>query len=358
MRLRVDVVVPARDEGALVGACVRSVFVGSEGVDVLVIVIANGCSDDTAERAREAGAFVVEVAGEGKAAALNEGLARCRDNTAVVFLDADTVLLPGTLAQMASAMDAPEPRLVGPRPLVVRPSGWLARSFAAVWTRLPAVTGDVIGAGCYAINAAGRTLVDRFPDVVADDAWARTRFQKRIVAGEFFLVFPEGRELAHVVRRWRDGNASLPSAPSAGTGQNLGFALRNPTLWPRLPGFLAVLALGRKHHGWARSNGVRTATRMAPAYTFLTDGPTTPGARERLYALASRLPTASLYGGGPTPDIRPGKPHHAALVETRLWERMGKPKTFDDLWSRARAAGATPLVLPLRPPDAVSASIA
>ncbi|SES39182.1 glycosyltransferase family 2 protein [Actinokineospora terrae] len=344
--MRVDVVVPARDEGALVGAGVRSVFAGSAGLDVRVIVVANGCTDDTAERAREAGATVVEVAGEGKAAALNVGLARCRDG-AVVFLDADTVLLPGTLARMAAAMDAPEPRLVGPRPLVVRPTGWLARSFSAVWTRLPAVTGDVVGAGCYAINAAGRALVPRFPDVVADDAWVRMQFRERIVAGEFLLVFPEGRELVDVVRRWRDGNAALPEAPSAGAGQNLGFVLRNPALWLRLPGFMAVLALGRRQRGWARSEGVRVAGRMAPGYTFLTEGTPVEGAYERLYALASRFPGAGVYGGGVSGDVRFGKPRGAALVETRLWERIGRPSGLGELWVRARAAGATPMVLPL-----------
>nr|WP_285611912.1 glycosyltransferase [Actinokineospora globicatena] len=339
--------VPARNEGALVGASVRSVFVGSAGLDVRVIVVANGCTDDTAERAREAGAIVFEVAGEGKAAALNAGLARCRDG-AVVFLDADTVLMPGALARMAEAMDVPRPRLVGPRPLVVRPSGWLARSFAAVWTRLPAVAGDVVGAGCYAINAAGRALVDRFPDVVADDAWVRTRFRERIVAGEFLLVFAEGRELVDVVRRWRDGNAALAEAPSAGAGANLRFALRNPGLWLRLPGFLAVLVLGRKQRGWARSEGVRVGGRMAPEYTFLAEGEPAEGAYEQLHALASRFPGAGVYGGWAGDDVRLGRPRGVALVETRLWDRVGKPAGVDELYSRVRAVGVTPMVMPVR----------
>ncbi|MBM7773366.1 hypothetical protein JOD54_003570 [Actinokineospora baliensis] len=344
--MRVDVVVPARDEGALVGACVRSVLAGSAGLDVRVVVVANGCSDDTGERAREAGAVVVETAGEGKAAALNVGLAHCRSG-AVVFLDADTVLTPGALGAMARALDVPRPRLVGPRPLLVEPSGWLARSFAAVWLRLPGVAGDVVGAGCYAVNAAGRALVPEFPDVVADDAWVRTRFEERVVAGTFLFVLPSGRELINVVRRWRDGNAALPESPSAGTGINLAFVARRPRLWPYLPGFLAVLALGRRQRGWARSEAVRHTGRMASSYTFLTETTPTADAYEQLHTLASRFPQAGLYGAGPGDLVRRGRPVGVALVETRLWDRVGRPTDLGTLYARARAVGATPMTTPL-----------
>ncbi|MCP2269101.1 glycosyltransferase [Actinokineospora diospyrosa] len=342
----IDVVVPARDEGALVGACVRSALVGSADLDVRVVVVANGCSDDTAERAREAGAVVVETAGEGKAAALNVGLGHCREG-AVVFLDADTVLTPGTLGAMAAALDVPRPRLVGPRPLLVEPDGWLARGFAAVWTRLPGVADDVVGAGCYAVNAAGRDLVPAFPDVVADDAWARTRFAERVVAGTFLFVLPRGRELVDVVRRWRDGNAALPESPSASTARNLTFIARRPRLWPRLPAFLAVLVLGRRRRGWARADGVRQPGRMASSYTFLTSATPADDAYDQLYAVASRFPRAGVYGAGPGELVRYGKPVGVALVETALWERIGRPTDLGVLHTRSRAVGATPMTTPL-----------
>lgn len=70
----VVVVIPARDEQATVGCAVRAVLASAEavpaGTSVEVIVVADGCRDDTAAHARAAGAVVVEIA------AANVGTAR------------------------------------------------------------------------------------------------------------------------------------------------------------------------------------------------------------------------------------------------------------------------------------------
>ncbi|GLZ41370.1 glycosyltransferase [Actinokineospora sp. NBRC 105648] len=347
----IDVVVPARDEGALIGACLRSV----SAPGVRVVVVADGCSDDTAERAAEAGAEVVETAARGKAAALNTGLSRCRDGAAVVFLDADTVLTPGTTEALARVLDTPRPLLAAPRPLLVRPTGRLGRDFAAVWTRLPGVEGDVIGAGCYAVSAAGRERWSEFPPIVADDAFVRTLFapDERVVVreGAFLLVLPEGRELVDVVRRWRSGNAALETSPSVDRTGNLRVVARRPGLWPHLPGFAAVLAAGklRSTTGWARASRLREVGRPAAEYTLVVDPSVTPAAdaRAQLETLAWRFPAACVYGAGEGTVVRRGKPAGLALAETRLWERAGKPDRVATLCERAAALGARPLITPL-----------
>jgi glycosyltransferase involved in cell wall biosynthesis len=70
----VVVVVPARDEQATVAAAVRALHASAAGlpaeVRVEVVVVADGCHDDTAALARQAGAAVVEIA------AANVGTAR------------------------------------------------------------------------------------------------------------------------------------------------------------------------------------------------------------------------------------------------------------------------------------------
>lgn len=266
----IDVVVPAHNEQALIGACLRSVLADSAALDLRVIVVANGCSDDTATIARATPAggqqvVVVQTPRSGKTAGLNAAEPH-RRGCSVVYLDADTVLTPGTMPALITALDTAAARLVAPRAILVRPNSVLARSFAAVWTRLPAVAGQVIGGGCYAVNPAGRARWSTFPAVVADDAFVRTRFSadecQVVDDGTFILVLPEDRELVGVVRRWRDGNAELASSPSGGLSRNLRAVLSQPQLWPHLPGFACVIAAGRLRRPtcWARAERMRTVT--------------------------------------------------------------------------------------------------
>lgn len=87
--MRVAAVIPAYNEeptiADVVAAVRRSDLVES------VIVVADGCTDATAERARQAGARVIEhPENRGKAAAMRTGLSACESDV-VLFLDADLV---------------------------------------------------------------------------------------------------------------------------------------------------------------------------------------------------------------------------------------------------------------------------
>jgi glycosyltransferase involved in cell wall biosynthesis len=261
----VDVVIPAHNEQALIGACLAAVGGDSHGLDVRVIVVANGCDDATAQIARDAGAIVAELPTPSKPAALNAANVHLR-GVPVVYLDADTVITPGTLQALLAAMDAVGGAvLAGPRPILVRPRSRVTRGFAAVWSRLPSVAGDVIGGGCYAVSAEGRRRWADFPDVIADDGWVRSLFSRaeRVVAegAGFLLVLPSGAELGRVLARWRRGNAELgPSAsPAAGHGSNARAVLAQPGLWPHVPAFLWVQATSRlyRRRRWARADSLR-----------------------------------------------------------------------------------------------------
>jgi len=93
--------VSAHNEELLIGECVRSLV----GVDypadrLIVVVIANNCSDRTAEMARAAGARVLERTDpvrEGKPHALAWALERLRDEPydTCVIVDADSIAEPG-----------------------------------------------------------------------------------------------------------------------------------------------------------------------------------------------------------------------------------------------------------------------
>jgi glycosyltransferase involved in cell wall biosynthesis len=259
-------VIPAHNEEALLGACLAALVGDSPGLDLRMIVVANGCTDSTADIARATSAVVVELAVAAKPAALNAANEYLRGGP-VVYLDADTVIMPGTLRALLAVLDPAEgPVLVGPQPILVRPADWVSRGFAAVWSRLPAVQGEVIGAGCYAVNAKGRQRWGAFPDIVADDAYVRSLFSKEerkvVDGGGFLLVLPAGPELSRVLARWRQGNTELGAAasPAAGGRQNARAVLTAPELWRHMPAFLWVQGTSRlrRRQRWARADSIRT----------------------------------------------------------------------------------------------------
>ncbi|MDI6098836.1 glycosyltransferase [Actinoplanes sp. NEAU-A12] len=396
---RVDVVVPAHNEQALLGACLSAVVGDSRGLDVRVIVVANGCDDSTADIARAVGeraassagveVVVVELPAAGKPAALNAANGHLR-SVPVVYLDADTVMTPGTLSALLAAMDAAVgPVMAGPRPILVRPGDRLSRGFAAVWSRLPSVRGDVIGGGCYAVNTQGRQRWGAFPDLIADDAYVRSLFTRdeRVVVdgGGMLLVLPEGPELSRVLARWRDGNAELgeSASPAAGGGRNARAVLAAPALWRHVPAFLWVQGTSRlrRRERWARADGVR-APAPASRPDDLPDDLVVVGSESNavgeLRALAVRFPAAGLYGG-PTvrrPALRRAiafclglttLERHApvVLVQRALLQRLGGADArfgdhgaVTDLCLRAARQGITPVSIPIRPawpqPDVVS----
>lgn len=111
-RLYFDVVVPAHDEEAGIARTVESLH-GLAWPRALfrVLVVADNCSDETAARARAAGATVLERAdrerrgkGYALAHAFEHSLAEGRAQ-ALVVIDADTVVSPNLLAAFAARLE-------------------------------------------------------------------------------------------------------------------------------------------------------------------------------------------------------------------------------------------------------------
>jgi polyprenyl-phospho-N-acetylgalactosaminyl synthase len=83
----VSVVIPAFDEAATIGRCVRAALHLPDVVEV--IVVDDGSSDDTGEAAAAAGALVLRLdQRSGKAAAMDAGVHAAR-HSIILFLDAD-----------------------------------------------------------------------------------------------------------------------------------------------------------------------------------------------------------------------------------------------------------------------------
>ena len=142
----VSVIVPASNEAALIGGCLEALCISHWQSDapVEVIVIANGCRDDTAERARaKTPAFaqrgwslrVIERQDGGKLAALDAGDAAARGATRV-YLDADVTVAPELLGELHEALSCPEPRYASGTVNITAQSA-VSRAYARIWRQVP-----------------------------------------------------------------------------------------------------------------------------------------------------------------------------------------------------------------------------
>ena len=98
-----SVVIPAHDEQAVIGRCLRALADGTRDGELDVIVVANGCHDDTAAAAKAEGATVIETPVGGKANALRIGDARCTVFPRL-YLDADSELTGTAVKAMVAAL--------------------------------------------------------------------------------------------------------------------------------------------------------------------------------------------------------------------------------------------------------------
>lgn len=253
-----SVVIPAHNEAATIGRRLAYLYQGVCDHELEVLVVCNGCSDDTAVRAREAAtdARVLEVACPSRAEARRIG-----DASSAVFprvhLDADVVLAGGDLRRLVAPVRAGTVLAAAPRRvLVTQRSSLLVRWYYDVWEHLPRVTEGLFGRGAVALSAEAQDRVDALPDLVGDDVAVSDAFsddERMVVQGaEVHVLAP--RHLSDLVRHRVQvvvGNAQADAAHVRRPGTSTSFrdllhvVAAHPLLTPKVPVFLAVTALSR-----------------------------------------------------------------------------------------------------------------
>jgi glycosyltransferase involved in cell wall biosynthesis len=265
----ISVVIPAHNEAAVIARCLSHLTRGARPGELDVIVVCNGCSDETAEIARSFAPTVrvLESPVAGKPAALNLGDENARGFPRF-FVDADIVLPLADLRKVAEVLRQGQIHGAAPRmevDLASRP--WPVRAFYEIWLRTPYVQGEMLGCGVYAISEEGRRRFDRFPQIIADDCFVRLLFapgERRCVQEATFRMTPPEtlRQLIHINVRRQVGMEEMadryPQATTDERGEQrraLLRLLRQPGLWPALAVYLyaklATLAL----HRWKRLRG-------------------------------------------------------------------------------------------------------
>lgn len=296
----ISVIIPAHNEAAVLGRCLKRLLDDAEPGEFEVIVVPNGCTDGTAEVARSfPGVSVVELPASSKTAALNAGeeLATCFPR---IYLDADIQLTTTCARALVAAVTAPDAvgvtrqDPVAPPPVAAAPGAGrrpgegrrarppvllaaaprralettgrplLVRAYYAVNSRLPTYRGSLVGRGAIAVSEAGRARFDRYPETFADDLYLDSIYRPEekgevSTAAAVALTPRRTRDLLRRLGRVRAANTALRGTdgrvpPARGGSWLVDVVLPRPWLLPAAACYLALTLL-------AEVSALRTATR-------------------------------------------------------------------------------------------------
>lgn len=174
---RASVVIPAHDESAVISRTLAPLAPLAEAGRLEVIVVCNGCHDDTAERARAVrGVRVLESLTPSKTVALNLGDAHA-SVWPRLYLDADIVAPAEALAPVVRLLS--EGGAMAARPsfrVMASSASPLVRSYYRARERMPSTGGALWGAGIYGLSREGHERLGTFPPVTADDLFVDRLF--------------------------------------------------------------------------------------------------------------------------------------------------------------------------------------
>lgn len=267
-----SVIIPAHNEEAVIGRCLRTILEGApEGVRPQIIVAANGCTDRTVEvaRATDPQALVLDIAEGSKPRAMNAASAQALFFPRI-YLDADIRCDYRSLAALAAVLR--QPGIMAASPAIrmdLSRSNAFIRSYYKVWLTQPYVTRNMVGSGCYGLSREAAEKIGPFPTIIGDDIWVHSRFaegERASVSQDadgqpvFFTVSPPRRAIdqVRVETRRRLGNMELrrlhpsPHYSGSNSAADLPLALRGGATVFDIAVYLGIKSLARLRSEWAR----------------------------------------------------------------------------------------------------------
>ena len=166
-----------------------------------MLVVANGCTDDTADVAASygPGVQVLSVPVASKHAALSAAYDIAADFPRI-YVDADVELRASDVRALAAALRRPGVFAAAPeRTLATTGSSWPVRWFYDVWARLPEVRSGLWGRGVIAVDSRGQKRLAALPPLLGDDLAASLSFAPHERA-----IVPDARVVVHIPRTVTD----------------------------------------------------------------------------------------------------------------------------------------------------------
>lgn len=252
-----SIIIPAYNEASGIARCLSALMRDARPGEFDIVVVCNGCTDDTARIARGFGESVrvLELAEGNKTAALNAG------NEAALhfprlYLDGDLELSTQHARELlAKAGEGRWFAAVGRMELDLSGASMLLRNYYAVWALNGYLARGKFG-GAYALSREGVENAGQLPRVINDDEFVRRKIPAEKICFLphcFFTAKAPAtfRDLYKVRRRVHRGNRQLAamgiaSKDGGGTGGVVSAALKKPGLWAGLAAYAAVNALARR----------------------------------------------------------------------------------------------------------------
>ncbi|MFF4852278.1 glycosyltransferase [Streptomyces sp. NPDC001194] len=282
-----SIVIPAHNEGRVIGRLLDALLAGAPDSGPDIVVVCNGCTDDTAAVAGARGprVRVVEIPTPSKHTALRVGDEHARGFPRL-YVDADVEVGAADVRALAGALAA-RPDLLAAAPgrdIPLSGCAWPVRAYYRVWQRLPAVREGLFGRGVIAVTEPGHARIAALPPLMADDLAASLAFapqERRVVEDARVVVHPprtwgdlirrrvraatSSAELERFQASGAPGSPEGARAPSARTGtDDLRALLRaQPSLLPGVVVFVVAALAARR--------GSRKAIRSGDFSTWLRD---------------------------------------------------------------------------------------
>jgi glycosyltransferase involved in cell wall biosynthesis len=266
-----SIIIPAYNESRVIGRLLSRLVESAREHEYEIFVVANGCTDDTAEVARSFGpkVRVLSLPTGSKRGALAAG----NDAATVfprVYVDADVELGADDIRALAAALSRPGILAVAPRlDLALAGVPWLLRWYWDIWSRLPEVRRGLFGRGVLAVSETGYKRIAGLPPVIADDLVASLAFTpaERAIADDARVIVHPPRTFRDLIRirvRAATGTAQVeqtdgapPSTARTRPSDILAVVWKEPVLAVRAVLFLlvavAVRVMARRQNRTGRS---------------------------------------------------------------------------------------------------------
>jgi glycosyltransferase involved in cell wall biosynthesis len=202
-----SIVIPAHNEARVIGRLLDSLLADSPEDETDIVVVCNGCTDDTARIAAARGprVRVVETPVPSKHAALRAGDDHARGYPRL-YVDADVVITGADLRALTEPLTDDTSGILATAPerqIPLAACAWPVRAYYQVWQRLPAVREGLFGRGVIAVSKTGQARIAALPPLMADDLAASLAFapEERLVVRAASVVIQPPRTWGDLIKR-------------------------------------------------------------------------------------------------------------------------------------------------------------
>ena len=264
-----SIVIPAHNEENVIERCLHPLKLAVDNGEIEVIVVCNGCTDETASRVSRLSDKIIciETDKASKSNALNVGDEAARSFPRF-YIDADIIVSMESISAVARMLKdgylaaSPEVKMN------LATSSWFVKAYYDIWLSLPYCRAGMVGTGVYALSLEGRNRFTEFPGIISDEGYIRCLFnesERGAVRGYYSIVTaPEKLSgLVKIKTRSRLGRYELeekfPEIMANEEKDYLGAMkelLLDVKMWPKIFIYLIINYIARVRAMWQKKKNI------------------------------------------------------------------------------------------------------